>query len=430
MHPRRGLGERAGVRRNTTRRPSRSPAHESGFFQQRQVLDHRLARDGEPRRRSHRHSPARGRGVRRSAGGSDRRARRRRDRPRARPVRHARRASERRAFEVRAVEPRLAHVQDRADPGRLERDLDLRRRVVAVDRHPPERQAARREPLRCTTPTRSPSRIARRANAPPGSAISSTSSPSISGNSSQTDVRCGRELELAFHDQFRCNSWVAASAGRTPVARANVQPCSCNKKPQHRRNHGCPRPGDRRRRHLPAHAPPAPGHAHRHRSTARSAERVCAQLLVIEAEHPDLPITLYLHSPGGEVDAGFAIYDTMQALRCDVATVCLGFAASMAQFLLCGGDAGLAHGARTQSHPHAPTARIGTGIRRRHRNPSRAVHDHAPAHGRAHRATHRSDASSASSSDGERDRWFTPEEALEYGMIDHIIEPPNRAAAC
>src|SRR5258708_292849 len=65
------------------------------------------------------------------------------------------------------------------------------------------------------------------------------------------------------------------------------------------------------------------------------AERVCAQLLVIEAEDPGLPITLYLHSPGGEVDAGFAIYDTMQALTCDVATVCVGFAASMAQFLLC-----------------------------------------------------------------------------------------------
>jgi hypothetical protein len=61
------------------------------------------------------------------------------------------------------------------------------------------------------------------------------------------------------------------------------------------------------------------------------AERVCAQLLVLEADDPDTPVTLYLHSPGGEVDAGFAIYDTMQALRCDVATVCLGFAASMAR---------------------------------------------------------------------------------------------------
>src|SRR6478672_8444211 len=70
------------------------------------------------------------------------------------------------------------------------------------------------------------------------------------------------------------------------------------------------------------------------------AERVCAQLLVIEADRPDLPITLYLHSPGGEVDAGFAIYDTMQALRCEVSTVCVGFAAAEAQFLRCAGAAG------------------------------------------------------------------------------------------
>src|SRR5580700_11142510 len=70
------------------------------------------------------------------------------------------------------------------------------------------------------------------------------------------------------------------------------------------------------------------------------AERVCAQLLVLEADDADTAVTLYLHSPGGEVDAGFAIYDTMQSLRCDVATVCLGFAASMAQFLLCAGAPG------------------------------------------------------------------------------------------
>src|SRR5262245_43854334 len=74
------------------------------------------------------------------------------------------------------------------------------------------------------------------------------------------------------------------------------------------------------------------------------AERICTQLLVLDADadrdRDDGDITLYLHSPGGEVDAGFAIYDTMQALRCEVATVCMGFAASMAQFLLCAGAKG------------------------------------------------------------------------------------------
>src|SRR3954447_13499570 len=71
----------------------------------------------------------------------------------------------------------------------------------------------------------------------------------------------------------------------------------------------------------------------------RVANAVCSQLLVLEAE-ADAPIALYINSPGGEVDSGFAIYDTMQTLSCAVATVCVGLAASMAQFLLCAGTAG------------------------------------------------------------------------------------------
>ena len=104
------------------------------------------------------------------------------------------------------------------------------------------------------------------------------------------------------------------------------------------------------------------------------AERICAQLLVLEADDPDTADHALPHSPGGEVDAGFAIYDTMQALRCDVATVCLGFAASMAQFLLCAGTPGKRCDVRAQPHPHAPAARLGAGLRGRHRDPGRAVH--------------------------------------------------------
>ena len=103
------------------------------------------------------------------------------------------------------------------------------------------------------------------------------------------------------------------------------------------------------------------------------AERICTQLIVLDTENDD-DITLYLHSPGGEVDAGFAIYDTMQALRCDVATVCMGFAASMAQFLLCAGAPGKRCRVPEQPHPAAPTARRGAGLRGRHRDPGRAVH--------------------------------------------------------
>ena len=67
-----------------------------------------------------------------------------------------------------------------------------------------------------------------------------------------------------------------------------------------------------------------------------TANLVVAQMLFLESENPDKEIHFYINSPGGSIAAGFAIYDTMQSLRCEVATVCVGFAASMAQFLLCG----------------------------------------------------------------------------------------------
>jgi ATP-dependent Clp protease protease subunit len=151
------------------------------------------------------------------------------------------------------------------------------------------------------------------------------------------------------------------------------------------------------------------------------AERVCAQLLVLEAEHPDRPITLYLNSPGGEVDAGFAIYDTMQAIECAVATVCMGFAASMAQFLLVAGAPGQR---RAYSHSrilmHQPLGQVqGVAV---------DVAIQAEQFTRARQlmaeliAKHTGQTVDRVFKDGERDRWFTPEEALAYGMIDAIID--------
>src|SRR3954447_3467578 len=83
---------------------------------------------------------------------------------------------------------------------------------------------------------------------------------------------------------------------------------------------------------------------------------VCAQLLVIAADESSSdPIVLTINSPGGAVDAGFAIYDTMQTLGCDVATVCSGLAASMGQFLLCAGTPGLRYAHRhSQILMHQP----------------------------------------------------------------------------
>ena len=150
------------------------------------------------------------------------------------------------------------------------------------------------------------------------------------------------------------------------------------------------------------------------------AERVCAQLLVLEADDADAPITLYLNSPGGEVDAGFAIYDTMQALRCDVGTVCLGFAASMAQFLLCAGVPG-----RRLAYEHSRILM---------HQPLGAVEGHAvdvaiqaEQFTLAKRlmaeliARHTGQPVERVLADSDRDRWFTADEALAYGMIDEVI---------
>jgi ATP-dependent Clp protease protease subunit len=71
------------------------------------------------------------------------------------------------------------------------------------------------------------------------------------------------------------------------------------------------------------------------------AALVCAQLLFLESENPSRPIEMYINSPGGVVTAGFAIYDTMQYLKCQVATTCMGFAASMGSFLLMAGAPGM-----------------------------------------------------------------------------------------
>ena len=154
------------------------------------------------------------------------------------------------------------------------------------------------------------------------------------------------------------------------------------------------------------------------------AERVCAQLLVLEADG-DAPVTLYLHSPGGEVDAGFAIYDTMQALRCDVATVCLGFAASMAQFLLCAGAPGrrFAH-AHSRVLMHQPLGAVegyavDVAIQAEQFSLARRLMAELTAH-------HTGQSVERITADGDRDRWFTAEEALAYGMVDEVIGARSR----
>ena len=97
-----------------------------------------------------------------------------------------------------------------------------------------------------------------------------------------------------------------------------------------------------------------------------SASVIVAQLLFLEAEDPEKDIHLYINSPGGSVTAGMAIYDTMQYIKCDIATICIGMAASMGAFLLAGGTKGKSAGA-SQRGDHDPSAfrrSAGPGVRR------------------------------------------------------------------
>ncbi len=150
------------------------------------------------------------------------------------------------------------------------------------------------------------------------------------------------------------------------------------------------------------------------------ANYLTAQMLYLEGEDPEKDIWLYINSPGGSVTAGMAIYDTMQFIQPDVATICMGLGASMGQFLLCAGAAG-----KRFSLPHA------------------RIMMHQPLGGIQGQASdiaiqaeqiiytkrlmaekiaeHTGQTVEQIELDSERDRWFTAEQAQEYGLIDHVI---------
>jgi ATP-dependent Clp protease, protease subunit len=150
------------------------------------------------------------------------------------------------------------------------------------------------------------------------------------------------------------------------------------------------------------------------------ANIVCAQMLFLEGEDPDADIWLYINSPGGSVTAGMAIYDTMQFVKPDVATICMGLGASMGQFLLCAGAEdkryALPHarimmhqpmgGVRGQASDIAIQAEQLIYIKRL--MAERIAH-------------HTGQTVEQIQLDSERDRWFTAEQAKEYGLIDHVI---------
>ena len=151
-----------------------------------------------------------------------------------------------------------------------------------------------------------------------------------------------------------------------------------------------------------------------------SANLVVAQLLFLESEDPNKDIQLYINSPGGSVTAGMAIYDTMKYIKCDVATTCIGMAASMGAFLLAGGTKG-----------------------KRFALPNAEVMIHQPLGGAQGQATEIQIAAEhilktkkklnsilaencgqsleTIAADTERDNWMTAEEAKAYGLIDELV---------
>jgi len=150
------------------------------------------------------------------------------------------------------------------------------------------------------------------------------------------------------------------------------------------------------------------------------ANQICAQLLYLEGEDPNRDIWLYINSPGGSVTAGMAIYDTMQFVGCDVATVCLGLAASMGQFLLTAGQAGKRYSLpNARILMHQPLA----GMRGQAADIAIQAQEFAYIKRRMAEliAQHSGKDVEQIKTDFERDRWFTAEEAQAYGLCDKVI---------
>lgn len=150
------------------------------------------------------------------------------------------------------------------------------------------------------------------------------------------------------------------------------------------------------------------------------ANSLCAQLLYLEGEDPNADIWLYINSPGGSVTAGMAIYDTMQFVSCDVATVCMGMAASMGQFLLTAGAAGKRFSLpNARVMMHQPLA----GLRGQAADIAIQAEQLVYTKRRMAELTahHTGQDVTKIQADAERDRWFTADEAKEYGLIDKVI---------
>lgn len=152
-----------------------------------------------------------------------------------------------------------------------------------------------------------------------------------------------------------------------------------------------------------------------------TASVVVAQLLYLESQDPDKDIYLYINSPGGSVTAGMAIYDTMQYIKCDVSTICMGMAASMGAFLLSSG----AKGKRLALPNSEVMIHQPLGGMQGQASDMKIAADHIL---RTKEKLNRILAENTGKSideiavDTDRDNWLTAEQAMEYGLVDKVIE--------
>lgn len=158
-----------------------------------------------------------------------------------------------------------------------------------------------------------------------------------------------------------------------------------------------------------------------------SASVIVAQLLFLEAQDPEKDIQLYINSPGGAITAGFAIYDTMQYVKCDVSTICIGLAASFGAFLLAGGTKGKRLALpNAEIMIHQPAIH-GGGLQGQATD-IKIASDHIQ---RSKERLNRILAENTGKTPEEiriateRDNYMSAQEALDFGLIDRIIEQPN-----
>lgn len=155
------------------------------------------------------------------------------------------------------------------------------------------------------------------------------------------------------------------------------------------------------------------------------ANTIIAQMLFLESEDPDKEITLYINSPGGVITAGMAIYDTMQYVRCPVATVCLGQAASMGAWLLAAGSPGLRRALpNSRVMIHQPLGG--------YRGQATDIEIHAKeiismrTRMNEIMAHHTGQKAEKIKEDTERDRYLSADQAKEYGIIDEVVAPRKK----